>query len=119
VLAPPPTTPFDLAHSIGSALVVVGVCLVAGRLLPTVVAVALGAGAMTLTLYTAHVALRAPGLWDGDDTETYLAQAAAALAVGALYRLGRRRGPLEEVLARASGGTQRALTPRPSVRTRA
>jgi hypothetical protein len=119
VRAPHTATPFDLAHSIGSALVVIGICLVAGRLLPTVLAVALGAGAMTLTLYTAHVALRAPGLWDGDDTETYLAQAAVALAVGALYRLGRRRGPLEEVLARASGGTQRALTPQPSVRTRA
>lgn len=69
VAAPHSGTPFDLAQTIGSALVVIGLCLMAGRLLPSLLAVVFGAGAMTLTLYAAHVFLRAPGLLDATPKE--------------------------------------------------
>ncbi len=112
VRAPHTATPFDLAHTIGSALLVIGVCLAAGRLLPRLLAVLFGAGAMTLTLYSAHVALRSEGLWDGSTTGTFVAQVLAVLAVGAGFRLARRRGPLEAVLARVSTAPQRVLARR-------
>ena len=55
VRAPHTSTPFDLAQTIGSALLVIAGCLVLGRLLPSLTPVVFGAGAMTLTLYTLHV----------------------------------------------------------------
>lgn len=112
--APHSTTPLDLTHTIGTSLLAIGVCLVAGRLLPRTLAVVCGAGAMTLTLYAAHVASRSRGRWDGESVSTYAGQVLAVLAVGAAFRLARRRGPLESVLARAAARVRRATagTPR-------
>ncbi len=112
VRAPHTATPFDLVHTIGTSLVVIGVCVAAGRLLPRLLAVALGAGAMTLTLYSAHVVLRAKGLWDADGTATFVGQVLLALLVGAAYRAARRRGPLETGVATVSGAARRAVASR-------
>ncbi len=113
VRAPHTATPFDLAHTIGSALLVIGVCVLLARVVPTVWAVVFGAGAMTLTLYTAHVVLRSNELWDGRTTATYLGQVAAAVLVGAGFRLARRRGPLEALVAWSQAAVRRAAGPRP------
>lgn len=114
VHAPHSGTPLDLAHTIGTSLLVIALCVAAGRVAPRLLAVAFGAGAMTLTLYSAHVVLRSPGLWDSDTMSTFLGQVALVLLVGAAFRLARRRGPLEagvgEVQAavrRAAAGTRR------------
>ena len=104
VRTPHTATSFDLAQTIGSALLVLAGCLVLGRLLPRLMAVLFGAGAMTLTLYTAHVLLRVE-LWDGDTTATYLGHVTAALVVGAVFGLTQTRGPLE---ARVGGLSTRA-----------
>lgn len=112
VRAPHTATPFDLLHTIGTSLVVIGVCVAAGRLLPRLLAVALGAGAMTLTLYSAHVVLRAKGAWDADGAATFVGQVSLALVVGAVYRAARRRGPLESGVARVSGAARRAVAER-------
>ncbi len=109
--APHTATPFDLAGTIGSALLVIGLSVMAGRLLPQLLAVAFGAGAMTLTLYSAHVFLRGEGRWDGDDLSTYLGQVAPVLLVGAAYRLAGRRGPLEAAMTGASNVVQSTLRP--------
>lgn len=108
VRAPHTGTTFDLLMTIGSALLVLAGCLVLGRLAPRVLSVVFGAGAMTLTLYTLHVVLRADGLWDGDDTTTFLGQAALVLAIGAAFRWGGRRGPLETLTGALSKGARRA-----------
>jgi hypothetical protein len=101
-------TPLDLLQTTGSALLMLAVCLAAGRLLPRVMSVVFGAGAMTLTLYTAHVWSRAPGRWDGDTMEVYVEQVAAALAVGLVFGFIRLRGPLEWLVSLASREVRRA-----------
>lgn len=109
VHAPHSGTPFDLAHTIGSALLVLGGCLLLCRLVPTVLAVVFGAGAMTLTLYSLHVALRTPAFWPDDNLPTFLLHVAVVVVIGAAYRLAGRSGPLEAMvasLARSAGGPQ-------------
>lgn len=108
VRAPHTATSFDLAQTIGSAMLVLSLCLVLGRLLPSVTYVVFGAGAMTLTLYTLHVLLRVE-VWDGESMTTYVGQVVAALVVGAVFRLLRRRGPLEAVVGSASRAARRLV----------
>ena len=95
------TTP-DLLMTAGSACVVLVACLVLGQLAPRSCRVLFGAGAMTLTLYSLHVVSRAEGWWDADGWSTYLGQVAAVLAIGAVYAVARRRGPLELLVGEAA-----------------
>jgi hypothetical protein len=97
VKAPHTGTPFDLAHTLGCAMAVIALCLVVGRLAPRFAAVAFGAGAMTLTLYSLHVVLRTPQFWPDDDVPTFALHVAIVLVVGAAYRLVRSAGPLERM----------------------
>ena len=61
-----------------------------------------GAGGMTLTLYTLHVALRGTD-WLPEDPATSLAlQSVAACVLGALWLCVLPRGPLEEGVSRLS-----------------
>ena len=113
VRAPHTGTTFDLLMTAGSALAVLGVCLVVGRRAPRVLGVLFGAGAMTLTLYSLHVTLRIPGFWDGDDWPTFLGQAALVLAIGAVFRAGHVRGPLEQLTGELSSAAREAVAGRP------
>lgn len=106
--APHSGTPLNLVGTAGTACLVLAVALVVGSLVPRVAAVVLGAGAMTLSLYTAHVVLRA-SLLDDTDTTTYLQHVALALVVGAAFALVRRRGPLEAAVAVSSRAVRRAV----------
>jgi len=112
VRAPHSATSFDLAHTIGSALLVIAVCLVLGRLLPSFTAVLFGAGAVTLTLYTVHVLLRVE-LWDDETLATYVGQLGAALALGAVFALTQTRGPLEALVGALSKLARRLVGGRP------
>lgn len=109
VAAPHSGTPFDLAHTTGFAAATIGVCLLLARWAPRVWAVAFGAGAMTLTLYTAHVVLLTPALWPENTPENYVRHASLALAAGALVALFRRRGPLESLVRAASTSASRLV----------
>ena len=109
VRAPHSGTTFDLLMTTGSALLVLAVCLPLGRWAPRTLSVAFGAGAMTLSLYTLHVLLRTDGLWDGEELSTFVGQVLLVLAVGAAFRLGRQRGPLEVLVGELSGGVRRAV----------
>ncbi len=111
VRAPHTATSFDLAQTIGSALLVLAVCLVLGRLLPTISRVLFGAGAMTLTLYTAHVLLRVE-LWDDQTSSTYFGHVTAALVVGAVFGLAHSRGPLETLVGGLSKLARRSVDDR-------
>jgi uncharacterized membrane protein len=99
-------TTLDLLHTSGVAAAVVGACLLLGRLgawLELDLLLPLrGAGAMTLSLYTAHVwvmaALHEQPLPAGWTVETvYWAQAAAVLLIGLIFAKLGWRGPLEWV----------------------
>lgn len=104
VRAPHSGTPFDLAHTIGSAMVVIAVCLLLSRAAPRVAAVVFGAGAMSLTIYTVHVVMRSPQVWpdDADGLRTFLTHVVLLMVVGAAFRLAGVAGPLERLVKRAS-----------------
>jgi uncharacterized membrane protein len=114
VVAPHSATPFDLAQTIGSAVLVICVCLLLERLLPraatVVLGVVLGAGAATLTLYSLHVVMLTPRVWPEEEPSAYATHVVVLLALGAVLRLLRRRGPLEALaglpvrLARSAAG---------------
>jgi hypothetical protein len=102
--APHSGTPLDLAHTSGEAAAVVGACLLLGRLADWLDLDLLlplrGAGAMTLTLYSAHVWVVSglylkplPAGWTEDGM--YVAHAGIAIIVGTVFVLLKWRGPLE------------------------
>ncbi|HEX4977011.1 MAG TPA: heparan-alpha-glucosaminide N-acetyltransferase domain-containing protein [Nocardioides sp.] len=99
VSGPHTGTPFDLAHTIGTGLSVIGIALLFSAVAPKVFAVVFGAGAMTLTLYSLHVVLLVPQAWSEDSMGSFLKHSALILVIGAVYRLLGRSGPLERALA--------------------
>lgn len=113
VVAPHSATPFDLAQTIGSALLIIGLCLLLVGSLPPVgerfVAVFFGAGAMSLTLYTLHVIMKTPEVWPAEQPESYQWHVLVVLGLGIGYAGLRRRGPLERVVALASEAATRSI----------
>ena len=110
VADPHSATPLDLATTIGSALAVIGLCLLVARWLPRpgerALAVAFGAGTMTLSLYSLHVLLHTPEWWPEDYGEVaFLLHTAVVLVVGAVFVALRRSGPLEWLVRRATRAT--------------
>jgi uncharacterized membrane protein len=114
--APHSATPFDLVHTTGSALVVIGLCLLVTRIFPTVWAVVFGAGTMTLSLYTLHVILRTPLFFPDDNPETFWLHVVIVTVIGAGFRLAGRSGPLERIIASAAGAVRRSVAAGPSGR---
>lgn len=117
-------TPLDLLHGTGTALLVIGLCLVfawaTGRSRWGTAALTpfAAAGAMTLTLYTGHViALAATRGSAPHDVDTWVTHVLVALAVATLWRVVATarhltgRGPLEALAAMASAEAARAPTP--------
>jgi hypothetical protein len=112
VSAPHSSTTFDLLHTGGAAVAILGVCLLvvrqvgAGPVLPLV-----AAGSMTLTLYSAHVV----ALWrDGplllDDPLLLFAVQVAIAVLGALFwRSCVGRGPLEAIAAVVDRSARRVV----------
>jgi len=103
--APHSTTPFDLLHTTGTAIAVLGAALLVGtslrgraRLVLTPLA---AAGAMPLTLYSAHVVLLA-AVDPDDDLGFWLLQVVIGLTAATAWRSTGRRGPLEAVVAAAT-----------------
>jgi hypothetical protein len=110
-------TPLDLATTIGSALAVIGSCLVLARLLPRAgeraLAIAFGAGTMTLSLYSLHVLLHTPD-WAPDDygEAAFRSHVTVVLVVGAVFVALRLSGPFEwgvRQAAQATSGATRNL----------
>ncbi|ABW10316.1 conserved hypothetical protein [Parafrankia sp. EAN1pec] len=100
---PHSTTPFDLAHTTGTALALLGLALLVARV-PLVRPLA-AVGAMTLTFYSLHVVVMATGVLPTDPTRSYVLQVVVALAAATLWHMTGRRGPAEaavSVLPRAA-----------------
>ena len=104
--APHSGTTLDLLHTSGAAAAVVGVFLLLGRMVQgsglDVLLPLRGAGAMTLSFYTAHLCVMAwlhdkplPSGWTVDGV--YWGQAVAILVLGGIFAALAWRGPLEWV----------------------
>ncbi len=106
VVAPHSGTPFDLLETGASAALVIGLCLLVVGSLPSTgrraVAIAFGAGTMTLSLYSLHVVMRTEPVWPAEEPASFGWHVLVLLSVGALFVGVRRRGPLEAVVGRLS-----------------
>jgi len=102
VVAPHSATPFDLAQTIGSSLLVIAACLLLDRTLPlrgvAFLGLLFGAGTMTLTLYSLHAVMRTPAVWPPEEPGSYAWHVLVLLAVGMAYVALGRRGPLENAV---------------------
>jgi hypothetical protein len=119
VSAPHSGTTLDLVHTTGTALAVLGACLLLARVLPRGVLLPFAAaGSMTFTLYTAHVlALSADSPFLSQDRQQlWLVQVVLALLVATLWRSTIGRGPLEALAALLDRTARRAVTSRRRVR---
>lgn len=122
VVAPHTATPFDLLHTGGSALVVIGLCLLlvqaVGRIPGRVLALAFGAGTMTLSLYSLHVLMNTPGPWPfgfpwalpAEWRESYRFHAAVLLGTGLVFSALGLRGPMEAVVRGCSRAASWAVS---------
>lgn len=110
--APHSGTTLDLLHTSGVAAAVVGLCLLLGRLGEWIQLDLLlplrGAGALTLSLYTAHLCVMAslsghplPAGWSVEGV--FWAQVVAVLILGSAFAALSWRGPLEWAGHAASG----------------
>lgn len=107
-------TPFDLAHTTGTALALLGLLLLLGRVSSAALWVPAAVGSVPLTLYTAHAVLLA-GYPGDDDIAVFLAHVAGAVVVGALLAPAGRRGPLEQIVSSASRLARSVVGGRPRV----
>jgi hypothetical protein len=97
--APHSSTSFDLFQTIGSAMVVLGLCLLASHAAPHVLAVVFAAGTMTLTLYTLHLLALGLELGPPRDTVALFAwHVAGALTFGIVWAATVGRGPMEALV---------------------
>lgn len=115
VASPHTATPFDLAHTTGSALAVLGLVLLitrsSARLLRGPVAVLAATGSMTLTLYTAHVLGLAARLGPTDRSALLALNVVAVLVLATIWRATHPRGPLEQLVHQAATSARARATP--------
>jgi len=116
VASPHTATPFDLAHTIGCALAVLGLALLltraAGLRLPRgLVAVLAATGSTTLTLYAVHVVALTAHVGPADPRLLLAVHVLLAVALATAWRRWHRRGPLEHLVARAASAARARATP--------
>jgi hypothetical protein len=115
VSGPHSGTTLDLVHTTGTALAVLGTCLLVVRVLPRLLVLPFAAaGSMTLTLYTAHVLALADGspLLSTDRARLWWAHVLVGLVAATVWRTQVGRGPLEALLPWLSGSARRAVAGR-------
>ncbi|WBB68483.1 heparan-alpha-glucosaminide N-acetyltransferase domain-containing protein [Micromonospora sp. WMMD812] len=116
--APHTGTPLDLLGTTGSAIALIAVMLLAGRVarsLPRrVISVLLvplaAAGGMTLTLYTAHIVFINSDLDSSTPVTGFLVQVVVFVVVAAAWWATAGRGPLEGLVTALSRGARRLAT---------
>jgi Heparan-alpha-glucosaminide N-acetyltransferase, catalytic len=109
--APHSSTPFDLLHTTGTALALLGFALMVTQVARSAWLALAAAGSMTLTLYTAHVLLTSTS-WPALEPHLLFAvHGLAALGLALAWRATGWRGPLEAIVA-ALSRRARELVPR-------
>jgi hypothetical protein len=103
VVAPHSGTPFDLLETGASATALIGLCLLIvsalGPAARRAVAIAFGAGTMTLSLYSLHVVMRTGRVWPAEQPSSWPWHVLVLLSIGAVFVAFRRRGPLESAVS--------------------
>ncbi|MEU9505167.1 heparan-alpha-glucosaminide N-acetyltransferase domain-containing protein [Micromonospora sp. NPDC048170] len=120
VAAPHTGTPLDLLGTIGSAIALLAVMLLAfhvarpgpRRAISVLLVPLAAAGSMTLTLYTAHIMFINSELDSFEPVTGYLAQVLAMVLFGTAWWATAGRGPLEGLVALLSGGARRLVVRR-------
>jgi uncharacterized membrane protein len=107
-MSPHSSTSLDLTFTIGVGLAVVGVCLMCGRVTTRLLRPLAAAGSMTLTLYSLHLLMLSSPFVPGNRSG-FLIQTAVVVAFALLWSHGHARGPLEDIVARATGAVRRAV----------
>jgi uncharacterized membrane protein YeiB len=109
--SPHANTPPDLAHSLGSAMAILGASLLLTRIAAVrrLLGPLASAGAMTLTLYSAHILVLETGVLEDHPTAQYLLLVFASLVFAVLWRRWQRQGPLEKMVAAAAARARRAV----------
>jgi uncharacterized membrane protein len=104
VNAPYTSTPVTILHTLAIAVAVLGTVLLLVPLLGRTTAPIAAAGSMTLTLYCAHVVIMAAEILDPERTTMSTAiQCILFLLFAVLWRAAVGKGPLEAILAGATG----------------
>jgi hypothetical protein len=111
-IGPHSGTALTFLHTIGCSMAVLGATVLLARVRPRPWAVAFGAGAMTLTLYSLHIVMLTPEVPPAEEPSAYLPQVLVVLLVGAAYALARQRGPLESLVGGVSAAAVRAASRR-------
>lgn len=108
-MAPHSTTPLDLLSTIGIGLAVLGVCILLGRTTTRGLRPIAAAGSMTLSLYCLHLLLLSSGRMPEDDLTSLLTQVVVVVGFALLWSRSHVRGPLEEIVAQATGAVRRRV----------
>ena len=111
--APHTGTPFDLIGTTGSAMAILGLCLLAVRVdwLRVLSHPVAAAGSMTLTLYTLHVLALAQPWGEWDSVTYYLTHVVVALTFASLWLWWLPKGPMEWMVHTISSGVATMLVP--------
>jgi uncharacterized membrane protein len=109
--APYTTTPFRMVHDLGIAMACLGLSLLItrSRLARRTLGPLAAAGAMTLTLYTAHVIVLESSFLEDLPKQLFFVLAYLALSFAALWRQDGRQGPLEAHVTWASARSRRMV----------
>jgi uncharacterized membrane protein len=108
-VSPHSSTPLDLAFTIGVALAVLGVSILIGRTTTSWLRPIAAAGSMTLTLYCLHLLMLSSPFMPEDDVASLLLQVAVVVAFALGWSRYHARGPLEDVVAAATGAARRRI----------
>ena len=96
----------------GLALSVLGVCLLLERVAGRILAPLAAAGAMTFTLYTAHLLILWPEYYDLAPAAWTAGQIVVFTVFALLWRRALGQGPLEKVVTRSTKAVSRRVLAR-------
>jgi len=113
IAAPHSAAPFDLLHTMGTSVAVLGLMLLLARALGRVLWPLAAVGSMTLTLYSLHVVLLGSAL-PRDTPNALLWHVIVAFVIAVPWRTLVGRGPLEAVAARWAAAARTAVVSRPT-----
>lgn len=111
VTAPHSSTPFDLAHTTGSSLAILGFCLLVARRFRRTVGLLAPIGSIPVTLYTVHIVLLGPARTAEPQGSLFqlTLQFVVIVTIAAAVRRAGGRGPIEAMLAALTGAARRAV----------
>lgn len=101
----------DVGYTLGTAMAVLGLCLLLARFATLAKALTplADVGAMPLTLYSAHLFLISTGILEDWPELLFVVMVASAIAFAMVWRRHQGQGPMELVVGDASGWVKRAV----------